>query len=235
MTRSDAIDQISKALSAAQGEMQPAPRDGSNPHFGSSYSTLSSLWTVARQPLAKHSLTIVQLPTLRLAEHDTWLLELETLIAHESGQFLSNVFSLPAPNLSPQALGSLLSYARRYCLSAALGIPSANEDDDAEAAMPPSAATKPKAKKAAAADGATETLIGRVASVARRVLSSGKEKYVVKLTADGREYETWSVSTATAAKVAKEADVDVELVFKPGKFGLELLQLRDPHAPEPPL
>jgi hypothetical protein len=81
----------------------------------------------------------------------------------------------------------------------------------------------------------TEVARGRVASIVKRALASGREKYIVKLATDGREFESWSSTKATAAKEFQQTDRDIEIVFMAGKFGLEILALRDPHAPEPPL
>jgi hypothetical protein len=200
------------------------------------------VWTVARPPLAAHGLAIVQSPTLVHAGEDLWLIEVRVLLMHASGQWIEDSLAVPIVSLNAQAVGSAVSYAKRYQLQSILGIApvDADDDDDGNAASPPpvapatTPAPRPKVKKAAAAV-VTETTIGRVASIARRVLNSGKEKYIIKLQHDGREYESWSLTTATAAKEAQGAERDVELIFKPGKFALEILALRNPHEPEPPL
>jgi len=236
MTRSESINELATALAKAQSEMGTAARDGTNPHFGNQYPTLASVLAACRAPLTKHQLSLVQSPRLVSAADDRWIVELETMLVHASGQFLSDVVAVPVPQINAQTLGSCVTYLRRYSLLSFTGLAAANDDDDGQAATTaPSAAPRTKGRKAPAAARVTETVTGRVASVARRVLPSGKEKLIVKLQNDGRAFETWSVSTATAAKDAKASGADVELVFTAGKFGLELLQLRDPSIPEPPL
>lgn len=242
MRRSDPIGELARALSQAQGQMSGARKDGLNPHFRSQYSTLASVWEAARPPLAAHGLAVVQSPTLVHAGEDLWLVEVKTLLLHASGQWLEDSLAVPVVALNAQAVGSAVSYAKRYQLQSILGIaPTDADDDDGNAAVgsqpddDASAAPRAKSKKTPATPVVTETTIGRVASIARRVLKSGKEKYIVKLQHDGREYETWSLTTATAAKEAQGAERDVELVFKPGRFALEILALRNPHEPEPPL
>jgi hypothetical protein len=57
-----------------------------------------------------------------------------TTLAHTSGQFISGEYPLCPAKSDPQGQGSALTYARRYALSAILGIVT-DEDDDAESAM----------------------------------------------------------------------------------------------------
>jgi hypothetical protein len=248
MTRSDAIDQLAAALSKAQGRMGAARRDAENPHFRSSYASMASIVEAARDALAANDLAFVQSPRLVHGGGDLWLCELEGLLMHgTSGQWIADAFSLPIGALTAQSVGSAVSYARRYQLQSLLGLAAADLDDDGEAAAAPSA-PRPKARKAAtsATPGAvpdrasppprvTEIARGRVTSIVKRPLKSGKEKYIIKLRDDGREFESWSSTTATTAKEAQQADREVELLVAPTRFGLQILTLRDPHEPEPPL
>jgi len=249
MTRSEQIDELAAALAKAQAAITGAKKDSENPHFRSAYADLSSVWQACRGPLTSNGLSVVQSPRLVHAGDEHWLVEVETLLLHSSGQWLSDVLAVPVTTPTAQGVGSAITYAKRYALSAFVGVAPEGEDDDGnvassarpdrtrddgESASTPSA-PRAKPRKAPAAGGATDRAVGRVASVSRRVLPSGKEKLIVKLANDGREFETWSTTTATAARDAKDAARDVELVFKPGKFGLDILAIRDPHEPEPPL
>jgi hypothetical protein len=56
-----------------------------------------------------------------------------TLLMHSSGEHLSSTLSMPVTGSTPQAYGSAITYARRYALSALLGV-APEDDDDAEAA-----------------------------------------------------------------------------------------------------
>ncbi len=61
------------------------------------------------------------------------------MLLHSSGQSVSAQFSMPVKDASnPQAVGSALTYARRYALMAAIGV--APEDDDGNTAAGPKAA-----------------------------------------------------------------------------------------------
>lgn len=244
MIRSDQINELAAALAKAQSEMGTAARDGTNPHFGNQYATLASVLAACRAPLTKYQLSLVQSPRIVSAGDERWIVELETMLVHASGQFLSDVVAVPVLQLTAQSLGSCVTYLRRYSMLSFTGLAPASDDDDGNAAVGDAPAIarpaiprepRAKAKKTQAMDGVTQTIIGRVASVARRVLASGKEKLIVKLVNDAREFETWSKSVATAARDAKDLERDVELLFRPTKFGLDLLTIRNPHEPEPPL
>jgi hypothetical protein len=66
----------------------------------------------------------------------------ETVLMHESGEWIKGTISLIPKADDPQSVGSALTYARRYSLSAILGVAS-EEDDDANAATQPTT-DKPK-------------------------------------------------------------------------------------------
>jgi ERF superfamily len=55
-------------------------------------------------------------------------------LLHSSGDMLTGEYPLPSPNSStPQAIGSAITYARRYCFCAATGVVAEDDDDGAEA------------------------------------------------------------------------------------------------------
>lgn len=129
MMKSDEIAALAKALSAFQGELRAAPKDSANSYFKSRYASLATIWDTCREPLAKHGLAVSQL----LGTAGEQLL-LVTLLMHESGEWLASELLLTPVKLDPQGVGSAITYARRYALSAILGVV-ADDDDDAEAAM----------------------------------------------------------------------------------------------------
>lgn len=65
-----------------------------------------------------------------LDESETGAPALTTIVLHKDGAFIKGTMPLPpsAASMSPQEFGSLVTYMRRYALTAALGI--ATEDDD---------------------------------------------------------------------------------------------------------
>lgn len=129
MNRSESIGQLAAALALAQGEMENAEKDGKNPHFSSRFATLKSNVEAYRPHFSKNGLSVVQIPSTP----ESGLVRMVTMILHSSGEWIeSDPLTVQAKDAGPQAVGSCLSYLRRYQLAALVGI--APEDDDAEAA-----------------------------------------------------------------------------------------------------
>ena len=120
---SEQISELAAALAAAQGMMENAVMNRVNPHFKSKYADLAAIFDAARKPLSANGLAIVQ--TIGDGV-------LHTRLLHTSGQWIASEHPLPMSG-RPQEIGSALTYARRYSLSALIGI-AADEDDDANAA-----------------------------------------------------------------------------------------------------
>jgi len=128
--RSETIKELVTALTAFQGKMTAVRKDSINPFYKSKYASLDTIWETIRKPLSENGLSIAQ--TINLIEGKRVL---ETTLYHISGEWISGVQLVNPVRDDPQALGSAISYARRYSLSAMLGIV-ADEDDDAESATP---------------------------------------------------------------------------------------------------
>ena len=124
MKTSEQISELAAALAAAQGMMENAIMNRVNPHFKSKYADLAAIFDAARKPLSANGLAIVQ--TIGDGV-------LHTRLLHTSGQWIASEHPLPMAG-RPQEIGSALTYARRYSLSALIGI-AADEDDDANAAQ----------------------------------------------------------------------------------------------------
>lgn len=122
---------IYAALAAAQAEFKPIAKNCVNPAFNSKYADLQSILDATRPALNRHGLFLFQ----RVASSKDGV-SVETVVSHASGETLSSgVLFIPvvgAKNPS-QAFGSAETYARRYSLSAFLGV-SADEDDDGNGA-----------------------------------------------------------------------------------------------------
>ena len=139
MDKSESIKALAAALNKAQAEMSGAKKGANNPFFKSKYADLNSVVDAVRIPFAENGLSCSQFPVM-----EDGRVGVETILMHESGEFLSNVLTLPVVKQDPQAAGSAITYARRYALQAIAGIPA--EDDDGESAMqrkPAKQAAKP--------------------------------------------------------------------------------------------
>lgn len=132
MSELDAEAALNTALAEAQGEFPALKRERtvsvetrSGGSYEFSYAPLEAILPVVRPILAKHGLSVVQLlepgPSLR------------TELRHAKGGVVGGTFPFGAPE-SPQALGSMLTYLRRYALVALLGLASEHDDDGNEAA-----------------------------------------------------------------------------------------------------
>lgn len=129
-TMSESIAALAKALAAAQAELEPAAKNAENPHLRNRYADIAAVFEAIRKILPKHGLAVSQmvLPTEGKAH-------VRTLLMHESGEWIAGECLLPPDRAGgPQGMGSAITYARRYSLSALLGIVS-EEDDDGERAQ----------------------------------------------------------------------------------------------------
>lgn len=124
MKTSDSLDLLATALSAAQAEISPAEKDSLNPHFKNKYADLTSVWAACREPLSKHGLSILQSPSFAEGR-----MVLTTRLMHKSGQWIEDELSIKPAQDTAQAIGSCITYAKRYALCAMVGVV-ADEDDD---------------------------------------------------------------------------------------------------------
>lgn len=135
MNKSESVAGLAAALAKAQGQMKGAIKDSANPFFKSKYADLASVVEAIRAAFSTNGLSYIQ--TVEPSEKDE--VRVETTLLHASGEWIScGVLSLPVSKVDAQGYGSALTYARRYSLSAAVGV--APEDDDGNAAS----AAKPK-------------------------------------------------------------------------------------------
>lgn len=119
------INELVRALAAAQKEFRPIKKSAVNPFFNSKYATLDIVIDAVKDALSDNGLAVSQLPTNG---------ELKTLLMHSSGQWIMSITPLHAEKRGPQGYGSALTYGRRYALSAILNV-SSEEDDDGHVAQ----------------------------------------------------------------------------------------------------
>ena len=131
MNKSESIKELAAALAKAQGEIRGAVKDSDNPFFKSKYADLASVVEAIRAAFSKHGLSYIQ--TTEPSEKNE--VRVSTTILHASGEWFDcGILALPVSKPDAQGFGSALTYARRYSLSAAVGV--APEDDDGESAQP---------------------------------------------------------------------------------------------------
>lgn len=133
MKTSESIKEIATALSKAQAKMGGAVKDSSNPFFKSKYADLASVREACIKPLNENGISIVQ-PVNSRKEGDKDEHYVETLLIHSSGEYISSgEIRLVLAKTDMPALGSAITYARRYQLQSIVGLSA--EDDDGNAAV----------------------------------------------------------------------------------------------------
>jgi hypothetical protein len=138
---------IAAALAKFQSICPKVIKDSTNPHLKSRYAGLDSVLPTIKGPLAEAGLTFTQSPFI--AENGAPILK--TTITHiESGEFIQSIMPLLLVKQDSQALGSAITYARRYSLVSMLGLDVADEDDDGHAASAPAQAPRQQVKPAQA-------------------------------------------------------------------------------------
>ena len=144
---SESIKAIAPALVAAQKAFKPVAQSGTNPHLRSKYSTIADYLNATNHALWANDLFLTQ----SVSKSEIGI-SVTTKIIHKSGEWIeSEACVLPVEKPNAQAVGSAISYARRYSLAAFLGIAAGTEDDDGAAAskVAPTKASPAEAAKAA--------------------------------------------------------------------------------------
>lgn len=144
---SESISKIATALVDAHKGFKPVAQSGTNPHLRSKYSTIADYLNAVQGALLANGICISQ----SVSKTEVGI-AVTTKLIHTSGEYLeSEACVLPVEKPNAQAVGSAISYARRYSLAAFLGIAAGTEDDDGAAASKTAAPTKASPAEAAKA------------------------------------------------------------------------------------
>lgn len=130
MLKSEQVNELAAALAKAQGQLEGVKKSSSNPFFKSKYADLAECWNTCREALTANEISVIQMPE---EINENGRLNITTMLAHSSGQYISSTLTMTVTKLDPQAIGSAITYGRRYALAAMVGL--AQEDDDGEKAM----------------------------------------------------------------------------------------------------
>lgn len=118
---------IHAAMAAAHAQLTNPGKDG-KANYGA-YTTLAGVLDHARPILAAHGLFVQQTVT-----NDDTHVRVGTTIWHASGESMPcDDVTWPMPD-KVQVFGGLITYLRRYALTAAMGLSGADDDDDGAAA-----------------------------------------------------------------------------------------------------
>jgi len=126
MTKSESIANLAKALCQFQGMGIKVGKEEINPFFKNKYASLANILDTIAKPLSECGLSFTQFPDGK---------SLTTILMHSSsGEWIESTYEMPIakPN-DPQAVGSAITYARRYAIGAVLGL-NIDDDDDGNGA-----------------------------------------------------------------------------------------------------
>lgn len=129
---------IYAAYAKAFAKIESATKDSINPAFKSRYADLASVISAIKPALVENDLFFLQ-----VSHPNAEGVEIETILGHASGEQMSlGTFFVPASKRDAQGFGSATTYAKRYGLQAAFGVPSEDDDGNAATASPPPAKAK---------------------------------------------------------------------------------------------
>lgn len=125
--QSEQLDQLYTSLAKAQAEMRDAELNSKNPHFKSEYADLTSIVKCSRPALTKNGLSVIQ----QMMIDPTGQTIMQTRLCHISGQWIESRLPVKPDREGVQALGSYITYLRRYSYTSLIGV--VDQDDDGEA------------------------------------------------------------------------------------------------------
>lgn len=175
---------LASAMAAAFSQIEGATKSANNPHYKSKYADLGAVIDAVKPPLIANGLFFTQHP-----EPSDRGITVETWLHHAGGESLSlGKLFVPANKNDAQAYGSALTYARRYALVTAFGVPV--EDDDGNAAakgQSQQGTVSPPAVVSDAQWGILTDLIEKTGTDARKFCEAYRIESVKALPADAFE------------------------------------------------
>jgi len=151
MRTSITLNELGKALAVAQSEFPILPKTKTvkvQTHDGKgytySYADLALILQTILPITSKNGLSVIQIPIISDRGYT-----LITRLLHESGEWIESELPLKQQRDGAQAMGSALTYMRRYALSAMLSL-ATDEDDDGQIADTDHVNAKPQVQKGGA-------------------------------------------------------------------------------------
>ena len=126
MRKSESIVELSKALAKFQEEVKQPLKDKNNPFFKSKYVPLENVVEAITDVAPKNGLSFVQWAL----NDESGRVGVATMLMHESGEWIEfDAVHMKADKETAQGAGALITYLKRYSLSAVFGITSDQDDD----------------------------------------------------------------------------------------------------------
>lgn len=211
------LTELGQALAKAQaGFSHPSKsRTVDVGNYRYSYAELPAVLDAVRPALATNGLSVLQPVEVRGTHVRVW-----TMLLHTSGEWLRTALVLQADSPKPQAIGSAITYGRRYGLSAMLGIAADEDEDGALASSAPApVAAKPKPAPVAAKPAPVPNVtVGGGTAFVTDILAkdskTGKKFYTITFD-DGRKGSTFDAKLADNAQLAHSEGWAVRRVLTP--------------------
>jgi hypothetical protein len=187
MRTSESLTKLADALSKAQGELGNVTKDNVNPHFKSKYADLASVRDAVKPVLAKHGLSVIQLPV-----YTEQGIALTTRLLHTSGEWVEGELLLMLSKPDMQGVVSAITYARRVSLAAVTGVAPVDDDDDGNAATgkPAEGQKQPEPQRQSAAQAARPPQPAARPSAAPRAVPNAKATTPKQASVDALEKAT---------------------------------------------
>lgn len=184
-------------LTAALADFQkniPVPKKESSADTGKysyDYAGLDALTPLILPLLAERGITYTTVPHLNSRGDFV----LKARLTHVSGESVGGNYPLGNPNAPAQAIGSAVTYARRYALLSLTGVAPTGEDDDGAKGAEAAGSTKPKAEPAAAKDSidSLRSEIGRILGDESNNLTGEDANAILAKVSDTEDATKWTL------------------------------------------
>jgi hypothetical protein len=189
--------ELSAAMAKAFAQIEGAVKGKTNPAFRSKYADLAAVVDAVKPALAEFGLWFRQ-----VTHNVEGGVCVETVIHHASGESLScGQLYVPATKQDAQGYGSALTYARRYSLMAAFGVPAEDDDGNAAAASAPSRQAAPRTDDAEAA-----VILDSLREAATAGVDALQERFRA-IPASATKAAVWQKHSASLKSAAEKAGV----------------------------
>lgn len=225
MKMSEQINELATALVVAQGLIQNPTKSVKNDFFKSKYADLAGVIDVVRPAFTEAGIAVIQAPSTGPDGE----IAVTTTLVHTSGQWMSDQVSMaidPSAKNPAQAAGSLITYLRRYSLSAFANCAAEDDDGNSLAGNVKAVQQKPVDNSVLDIDAYKElcakhqdTIIAVKAGIANDDLSSASEAWY-ELTKDEQE-QLWRAQSKGGCFTTNEQKTIKTSEFRISHYGVE--------------
>lgn len=194
---------IAKALAVFQAKLPVITKDSTadTGKFSYDYAGLDAISPVILPLLAAQGIVYTAVPD--------WTEQgfgLRAALIHESGEKIEGFYPLGSPNNPAQAIGSAITYARRYALLSLTGVAPVGSDDDGKSASGAQgeAVAKATASTAAPKEDAqsVRTEMGNTIETSGGLLTTDDANTVMNEVTNGKGIEDWTLADMKKGRTA---------------------------------